>query len=73
MATSPDSTETKGAQSRPPSDALALSESLEDARVLLWYATREGKQLPEDMVQTIVDAQSLLALASTTPVWNAAS
>ena len=60
MATSPDSTETKGAQSRPPSDALALSESLEDARVLLWYATREGKQLPEDMVQTIVDAQSLL-------------
>jgi hypothetical protein len=60
MATSPDGTETKDAQSRPPDDALALSESLEDARVLLWYATREGKQLPEDMVQTIVDAQSLL-------------
>ena len=60
MATSSVDLDRVNAQLPSPADDLALRESLEDARVLLWYATREGKQLPEEMVQTIVDAQSLL-------------
>src|SRR4051795_7405099 len=38
-----------------------LSQSVIDSQVLLWYATREGKVLPEDKVQTIVDADILLS------------
>jgi hypothetical protein len=37
-----------------------LRESLEDASVLLWYATREGKQVSEKTISDIVEAQSSL-------------
>jgi hypothetical protein len=37
-----------------------LRESLEDASVLLWYATREGKQLSREAISDIVEAQSTL-------------
>jgi hypothetical protein len=35
-----------------------LRESLEDASVLLWYATREGKQVSGKALKDIVQAQS---------------
>jgi hypothetical protein len=38
-----------------------LSESLEDASVLLWFATREGKPVSNETVAHIVAAQSVLS------------
>ena len=64
MATSPTAPKPRARGRVHPVMLWRLAKSLEDARVLLWYATREGKQLPEDMVQTIVDAQSLLGLTT---------
>ena len=37
-----------------------LRESLEDASVLLWFATREGKPVSKETVAHIVEAQSML-------------
>jgi hypothetical protein len=38
-----------------------LRESLEDASVLLWFATREGKPVSKETVEHIVQAQSMLS------------
>jgi hypothetical protein len=43
-----------------PSYEKPLKESLEDASVLLWYATREGKQVSKETISDIVLAQSSL-------------
>ena len=37
-----------------------LRESLEDANVLLWFATREGKSVSKETVAHIVEAQAML-------------
>ena len=37
-----------------------LRESLKDASVLLWYATREGKQVSKETITDIINAQSTL-------------
>src|SRR5262245_5989283 len=37
-----------------------LKESLGDASVLLWFATREGKEVDDSVLQAIVTAQSKL-------------
>lgn len=44
-----------------------LKESLEDASVLLWYATREGKQVSEKALSDIVQAQSTLSAGDRNP------
>ena len=44
-----------------------LRESLEDASVLLWYATREGKPVSKETVEHIVAAQSVLSTKSRDP------
>jgi hypothetical protein len=50
-----------GAQEKP------LRESLEDASVLLWYATREGKQVSKETIGDIVEAQSSLIPGTRNP------
>ncbi len=45
--------------SKPQPDDPPLIQSINDAQVLLWYATREEKRFSDAMVQTIVEAQSL--------------
>jgi hypothetical protein len=45
-----------------------LRESLDDASVLLWYATREGKNVSDQTVQHIVRAQSVLNSEARDPV-----
>jgi hypothetical protein len=50
-----------GAQDKP------LRESLEDASVLLWYATREGKQVSKETIGDIVEAQSSLIPGTRNP------
>ena len=54
-ATSETSWGHSAAQERP------LRESLEDASVLLWFATREGKPVSKETVAHIVAAQSVLS------------
>ena len=49
------------AQDRP------LKESLADASVLLWYATREGKEVAEKSISDIVLAQSSLSAGTRDP------
>lgn len=44
-----------------------LGESLEDASVLLWYATREGKEVSEKALRDIVEAQAVLAGGTRNP------
>jgi hypothetical protein len=44
-----------------------LRESLEDASVLLWYATREGKPVSKETVEHIVAAQWLLSTKNRDP------
>lgn len=44
-----------------------LKESLEDASVLLWYATREGKPVSNETVEHIVAAQSTLSAKTRDP------
>jgi hypothetical protein len=44
-----------------------LKESLEDASVLLWYATREGKPVSKETVEHIVAAQFMLSRRSRDP------
>jgi hypothetical protein len=44
-----------------------LRESLADSSVLLWYATREGKDVSPETVQHIVAAQSVLNAAVRDP------
>jgi hypothetical protein len=44
-----------------------LKESLEDASVLLWYATREGKPVSRETVEHIVAAQFMLSRKSRDP------
>src|SRR5919106_1850070 len=44
-----------------------LRESLEDASVLLWYATREGKPVSKETVEHIVAAQAMLSKRSRDP------
>jgi hypothetical protein len=44
-----------------------LRESLEDASVLLWYATREGKPVSKETVEHIVAAQAMLSTRSRDP------
>ncbi len=44
-----------------------LKESLADASVLLWYATREGKQVTEKTISDIVLAQSSLSAGTRDP------
>jgi hypothetical protein len=57
---------THGAANDPPRDLMLhmdgspLRQSINDAQVLLWYATREGKTFPAEIVQTIADTDALL-------------
>jgi hypothetical protein len=44
-----------------------LRESLEDASVLLWYATREGKQVSKETIRDIMEAQSSLLPGTRNP------
>jgi hypothetical protein len=44
-----------------------LRESLDDASVLLWYATREGKPVSKETVEHIVAAQAMLSARSRDP------
>jgi hypothetical protein len=44
-----------------------LEESLEDASVLLWYATREGKSVSKQSISDIVVAQSSLGAGTRNP------
>src|SRR5918994_6373740 len=44
-----------------------LKESLEDASVLLWYATREGKSVSRETVEHIVAAQFMLSRKNRDP------
>jgi hypothetical protein len=44
-----------------------LRESLEDASVLLWYATREGKPVSNETVEHIVAAQAMLSAKTRDP------
>jgi hypothetical protein len=52
---------TPAAQEKP------LRESLEDASVLLWYATREGKQVSKETIRDIMEAQSTLIPGTRNP------
>ena len=52
----------QGSKAQP--DDPPLIQSIDDAQVLLSYATREGKTFPDEMVQTIVEAQTLSSRAS---------
>jgi hypothetical protein len=57
---------THGAANDPPRDLTLhmdgspLRQSINDAQVLLWYATREGKTFPAEIAQTIADTDALL-------------
>jgi hypothetical protein len=44
-----------------------LVRSLSDARQLLWFATREGKDLPGEIVDAIVEAESVLRSGNRDP------
>jgi hypothetical protein len=44
-----------------------LRESVEDASVLLWYATREGKPVSKETVEHIVAAQAVLSTKTRDP------
>jgi hypothetical protein len=44
-----------------------LRESLDDASVLLWYATREGKPVSKETVEHIVAAQAMLSAKNRDP------
>jgi hypothetical protein len=59
MTTEPPATEGESA-SAPLAAEKPLKESLEDASVLLWYATREGKEISKEAISDIVFAQSSL-------------
>ena len=41
--------------------ADALETSRKDARVLLWFATREGRKLDKKVLEDVVDAESKLS------------
>jgi hypothetical protein len=60
---------TDGEAAEPSSAApgTTLRESLEDADILLWYTTREGKQISEKAIEDIVRAQSLLGTGERNP------
>jgi hypothetical protein len=45
----------------------ALRESLEDASVLLWFATREGRKIDDGVLNDIVGAQSVLREGARNP------
>jgi hypothetical protein len=45
----------------------ALRESLEDASVLLWFATREGKKVDDGVLKDIVSTQSVLRQGAQNP------
>ena len=51
----------------PASYEKPLGESLEDASVLLWYATREGKEVSEKVLRDIVQAQLVLSEGTRNP------
>jgi hypothetical protein len=60
MPTEPPAAETKHAKAPSAAQEKPLHESLEDASVLLWFATREGKEVDDPVLRDIVRAQSEL-------------
>jgi hypothetical protein len=60
MLTEPSAPETKHAKAPSAAQEKPLHESLEDASLLLWFATREGKEVDDEVLRDIVRAQSAL-------------
>jgi hypothetical protein len=61
MATERSTAESQDAGASSEAYEKPLKESLEDASVLLWYATREGKEVSKETISDIVLAQSSLS------------
>ena len=51
----------------PSPDVKPFSQSVNDAQVLLWFASREGKALPADTIQVIAEADLLLSSGKRDP------
>jgi hypothetical protein len=67
MATEISAAASKESRAQPAGHEKPLRESLEDASVLLWYATREGKAVSKETVEHIVAAQAVLSTKSRDP------
>src|SRR4051794_18671508 len=52
---------------KPSADVTPFSQSVIDAQVLLWFASREGKTLPADTIQVIAEADLLLSSGKRDP------